>query len=186
MVAIFKCIFLDENVWISIKISLKFVPNCPIDNIPALVQIMACHRPDNKSLSEPMMVSLLMHICVTRPQWVKLNAHTKPALHNKGNRCMLYLFHYFSICNIMLYWIVRWQKFTVTSISLFNNGEFPIQKIWLVIKLYTYSLTHINPSPKHILVWRNRHTHTHLYLPTTLKQTSFHIQLHLYNFGFQS
>ena len=32
---IFKCIFLNEGVWISIKISLKFVPKGPIDNIPA-------------------------------------------------------------------------------------------------------------------------------------------------------
>ena len=31
---------------------------------------MACHRPGNKPLSEPMMVSSLMHICVTQPQWV--------------------------------------------------------------------------------------------------------------------
>ena len=38
---IFKCIFLNENVWILIKISLKFVPKDPINNIPALVQIMA-------------------------------------------------------------------------------------------------------------------------------------------------
>ena len=38
---IFKRIFLNENVWISIKISLKFVPKGPINNIPALVQIMA-------------------------------------------------------------------------------------------------------------------------------------------------
>ena len=34
---IFKCIFLIENVWIPIKISLKFVPRGPINNIPALV-----------------------------------------------------------------------------------------------------------------------------------------------------
>ena len=34
---IFKWIFLNENVWIPIKISLKFVPQCPINNIPALV-----------------------------------------------------------------------------------------------------------------------------------------------------
>ena len=68
---IFKCIFLNENVWISIKISLKFVPKGPINNIPALVQIMAWRRPGDKSLSEPMMVSLTTHICVTRPQWVK-------------------------------------------------------------------------------------------------------------------
>ena len=34
---IFKCIFLNENVLISIKISLKFVPKGQINNIPALV-----------------------------------------------------------------------------------------------------------------------------------------------------
>ena len=37
---ILKCIFLNENVWILIEISLKFVPNRgPINNIPALVDI---------------------------------------------------------------------------------------------------------------------------------------------------
>ena len=34
---IFKRIFFNENVWISIKISPKFVPKGPINNIPALV-----------------------------------------------------------------------------------------------------------------------------------------------------
>ena len=67
---IFKCIFLNENVWTSIQISLKFVPKGPIDNIPALVQIMAWCRPGNKPLSEPMLIILLTHICVDRPQWV--------------------------------------------------------------------------------------------------------------------
>ena len=67
---IFEWIFLTENVWILIKISLTFVPQAPISNIPALVQIMAWRRPGDKPLSEPMLVSLLTHICVTRPQWV--------------------------------------------------------------------------------------------------------------------
>ena len=66
----FKRIFLYENVRISIKISLKFVPYGPINNNPALVQIMAWRRLGDKPLSEPMMVSLLTHLCVTRPQWV--------------------------------------------------------------------------------------------------------------------
>ena len=42
----FKRIFLNENVRISIKISLKFVPKGPINNNPALVQIMAWRRSD--------------------------------------------------------------------------------------------------------------------------------------------
>ena len=65
---IFKCIFLKENVLILTKISLKFVPKGPINNIPALVQIMAWRRPGDKPLSEPMLIFVLTHICVTRPQ----------------------------------------------------------------------------------------------------------------------
>ena len=51
---IFKSILLNENVQILIKISLTFVPKAPINNIPALVQIMAWRRPGDKPLSEPM------------------------------------------------------------------------------------------------------------------------------------
>ena len=67
---ILKWIFFCENVWIKVEISLKFVPKGHINNIPALVQIIAWRRPGNKPLSEPMMVSLLTHICVTQPEWV--------------------------------------------------------------------------------------------------------------------
>ena len=67
---IFKCIFMNENVWFPIKLSLKFVPKGLIKNIPELVQIMAWRRSGNKPLSEAMMVSLPTHIWVARPQWV--------------------------------------------------------------------------------------------------------------------
>ena len=59
-------------VWIPIKISLKFVRRGPINNNPALVQIMAWPRSGDKPLSEAMMVSLPTHIGVTWPQRVKL------------------------------------------------------------------------------------------------------------------
>ena len=71
---VFKCTFLNLNVWISLKMSLKFVPKFPINNIPALVQILTWRRSGDRPLSEPVMVSLLTHICVTRPQWVKVAA----------------------------------------------------------------------------------------------------------------
>ena len=79
---IFKCIFFNEIVWILIKISLKFVPKGPINNIPALVQIMAWCRSGDKPLSEPMMVSLPTHICVTRPQWVNQLGPSAPYMHH--------------------------------------------------------------------------------------------------------
>ena len=59
---ILKCILFNENVWIPIKISLKSVPKGPINNIPAMVKIMAWRRPGDKPLSEPMVVSLPTHI----------------------------------------------------------------------------------------------------------------------------
>ena len=68
---IFKYIFLNENVWTSFEISPKFVPKVLIKYNSALVQIMAWRPPGNKPLSESTMVSLLTHICITRPQWVK-------------------------------------------------------------------------------------------------------------------
>ena len=68
----FKCIFVNKNVRIFIEISLKFVPKGPINNIPALVQIMVWRRTGAKPLSEPAMLCLPKHICVTRPQWVNV------------------------------------------------------------------------------------------------------------------
>ena len=78
----FKRIFMNENVRISINISLKFVPKGLINNIPTLVQIMAWRLLGDKPLSEPMVVSLLTHICVTRPQWVKWTG--------ESGRCLSY------------------------------------------------------------------------------------------------
>ena len=52
---IFTCNFLNENCWISNKISLKYVPWGLIDNMSALVQIMAWRQTGNKPLSDPMM-----------------------------------------------------------------------------------------------------------------------------------
>ena len=48
-------IVLNEKFCILIKISLKFVPKGPIDNNPALVQVMAWRRVGDKPLSEPML-----------------------------------------------------------------------------------------------------------------------------------
>ena len=43
---IFKCIFVNENVWIPVKNSLKFVLKGLINNIPVLVQILMVTRPE--------------------------------------------------------------------------------------------------------------------------------------------
>ena len=73
MAAISQTTLSNAFSWIklSTNISLKFVPKGPINNIQALVQMMAWRRSGDKTYFEPMMVRLLSHICVTRPQWVK-------------------------------------------------------------------------------------------------------------------
>ena len=55
---IFKSIF-NESVWISITISLKFVPKGPIDYKSALVQVMAWHRTGEKPLPESILTQLI-------------------------------------------------------------------------------------------------------------------------------
>ena len=90
----FKLIFLNENIIISIKISLKFVPKGPINNNPAW------RRPGDKPLSEPMMVSLLTHICVTRPQWV--NLWTLPRMENIFDNSSS------NHTNLVLYFVSPW------------------------------------------------------------------------------
>ena len=51
-----NCISMNENLCISIRISLKFVPKGPIDNKWALVQVMAWRQIGNKPLSEAMLI----------------------------------------------------------------------------------------------------------------------------------
>ena len=51
----FQLHFLNENDIILIQIWLKYVPRSPIDNNPALVQVMAWRRTGDKPLPEPNM-----------------------------------------------------------------------------------------------------------------------------------
>ena len=81
MAAIYQTTFSNAFPWMkmyefrlkfhwSLFVRLKFVRKGSINNIPALVLIMAWRRPGDKPLSGPMMVRLPTHICVARPQWV--------------------------------------------------------------------------------------------------------------------
>ena len=62
--------FRQWKLWYFDWIFTEICSQGPIDNNPALVQIMAWRRSGDKPLSEPMMVTLPTHICVARPQWV--------------------------------------------------------------------------------------------------------------------
>ena len=117
----FKHIFLNENVRISIKISLNFVSKGPIDNNPALVQIMAWRRPGDKPLSEPMVVSLPTHICVTRPQWVNNMTTIEP--------CKTILSAYLITYNSLAQTYQMATKF-VRYLIAFHRHNLPILNLW--------------------------------------------------------
>ena len=109
---ILKRIFLKENFRISIKISLKFVPKGSINNIPPLVQIMVWRRPGDKPLSEPMMVSLPTHICVTRPQWVNVqNSVLKSGTQYSWKHTLITFWWRFSL-------YLKWKWKIITSLLL--------------------------------------------------------------------
>ena len=133
---IFKCIFLNENAWVSLKISLKFVPKVQINNIPALVQTMAWRWPGNKPLSEPMMVSLLTHICVTRPQWVNQQTFSTP--HPKSPRRWLkeaslhlsIIYHLACCGQFDQMWFICCDNYSLLRL-LINHGWGPNLVYWM-------------------------------------------------------
>ena len=50
--------FMDEKFYILLWISLNFVPYGPIDNMWALVQVMAWRQTGNRPLLEPMLIQV--------------------------------------------------------------------------------------------------------------------------------
>ena len=56
---ILNCIFLHKNERIPIQISLTYVPRSPVDNKPALVQVMAWRQTGDKPLPGPMMTQFI-------------------------------------------------------------------------------------------------------------------------------
>ena len=141
---IFKGILLNENVLVLIKISLKFIPKGPINNIPALVQVMVWRRPGDKPLSEPIMVSLLTHICVTQPQWV--NMHFLSPNDQKCTDSMTYwqFFYYRPLGNVDIQWerLLKYHSFN-SYIYIYRHDpdtDFLYQWATLnIIKLYHLS-----------------------------------------------
>ena len=64
---------MDEKFYIWNRISLKFVPKGPINNVPALFQIMAWYRPGDKQLLEPMLTEFTDAYMRHKGKWVNVN-----------------------------------------------------------------------------------------------------------------
>ena len=107
-----------------------------MDNIPALFQIMAWCRPGDKPLSEAMMVSLLTHICVAWPQWVKLRNTTCPRQHGTDIMEAAFKFNAFweKFCSILYIRILEGLGYSGNGISLwieFENNTIKITNTFL-------------------------------------------------------
>ena len=77
---------LRESKRMNFDYNFQFIPKGPTNNIPVLVQIMACWRQGENPLSEPKMVRLPTHICVTRLHWVQgLLIMFHVTLHSSGS-----------------------------------------------------------------------------------------------------
>ena len=73
---IFKCLLLNGNIWISLRILLKcvkYVPTVRINNNLALVQIIIWGTPGHKPLSETTVVRFLTLLCITQLQGVDID-----------------------------------------------------------------------------------------------------------------
>ena len=156
----------NKNELISLRISLKLVPKIQINNIPAFVQITAWRRPGNKPLSQPLMVSLLMHVCITQPQWVK--CHKEKSLTHKWGK--------YTMLSSLRFWHLWKSCSSCYKMMLILNLEHPV---WLGQKFWP---SHIGCSSVHI--WSihncmndlNLYHHTHYdHGPTSL--TIFHSKL---------
>ena len=124
----FQMHFLEWK-YINFEILLKFVPKGPVNNVPALVQIMAWHWPGKKPLSEPMMLRSLIHICIPRPQWVRQEGWWK--------------FHLLTIQCFSLYlWIMK------TKLSILVNNE-NHTKVSLSLDQILYIMMFIHLIPIH-------------------------------------
>ena len=126
---IFKCIFLNENAWILLRISLNFVPRVRINNIPSLVQIMAWCRPGDKPLSEPMMVSLLMHMCHS----ASMTQATNEAGHQNSSPST-------EIAKTLGLTSIRYQSDTKVSDLYLMDVDLKVFAIWVMAARVTRSI----------------------------------------------
>ena len=113
MADIFQTTFSNAFSWMNMYEFLFkfhwFVSKQPINNIPALVQIMAWRRSGDKPLSEPIMVRLQTHICVTRLQWVKWHS-----VHDN-------IKHVFLLKVLWWFWIFEQTLFNVIMRDIVAN-----------------------------------------------------------------
>ena len=146
MAAISQMTLSNAFSWMNVRISLKFVPKGPINNIPALIQIMALCRPGDKPLPEPMMVKLPTHICFTRPQWFKQRLKNERTQNSSGNTITM-----------------RSDEHQLDNINIPNNIPMSLYAQTFLPKAWTYAPIYIFEGSNYLTLrgihceWRRAH-----------------------------
>ena len=112
---------------------MKFVPKGPINNIPALVQIMTWRRSGGKPVSEPMLVSLPMHICVTRPQWFKTYGSK---LGNIGVSCRFAICKTYGCLIKIEVFLYKYCLYFICSQTIKISTVYEIHIFWYTRKIF--------------------------------------------------
>ena len=137
---------MNENVWISNMISLKFISEALIDNKPALVQKMAWCRPGDKPFSG---IMLFIDACVTRLQCVKWRLHVYLCLEDRASYIWVSLYNhkvimqYCSILQMYIYWRhVLWEVHNdiwwariVTAFGWLSLCHLLLHYRWIVVRI---------------------------------------------------
>ena len=93
----FKCIFVNGNIWILIRISLESVPIVPTDNKTVLLYIMVWHRTGDRSLSELVMILLTgAYISENRSQRVE----NSPCSQGSGEWPAIFYAYWLILCKV--------------------------------------------------------------------------------------
>ena len=87
-------------------------------NTPALVQITGWRRPGDKPLSEPMMVNLLTHICISLPKRVKEYFISTWHIYFWDN---FFCYKIFEISTMRVYAISVWYIYTFINQNYSDN-----------------------------------------------------------------
>ena len=148
---IFTCIFFNENCCILITFSLKYVRKGPIDNNSASVQIMAWRRSGDKSLSEPMMISLPTHICVTRPQWVNSFPPSAAYMHRRTGSALI------QVMACRLFDDITWTRADLLSTEPLMN----FSEMWIEMQNFPFMKMHLKMLSAAILS-RGRRVNWHI------------------------
>ena len=105
---IFKCIFLNENICILLKILLKFVLKGWMKNIPALVQIMAWRRLGDRPII-----------------WTNVGESTEEKqFHVLGRDHFVYVPNQWQTtlqCNVVSYWLGTYTKWSLFRWALLSD-----------------------------------------------------------------